>query len=435
MLATSQRKWYQRTWVRVLLTLPFLVTALLAYPGYAYYRSWIRPGTPQPTWNRPLTAEQRRTIFDGLGSEVSRLHSYAGRNKREWSATLAAFWPRAEAAPTDPEFYEILNEMLASLKDGHTRLTSYPGADSRAMPPLKLIQTAEGHYGVAAVSEELNQAIHPGDILLQIDGQPVAEVVAERRPRTPASSESQAEAVIAANLLAGPAGTSVTARFQRPDGSAYERSLLRNASGWSQPFAAEEVAGMGYIYIPFWGGDMATQFDLALERFQDGPGLIIDVRGNGGGNDQVAEAVIGRLIAQSTTWSKIRLRFGPFWSPWLKRTVDPRGPWTYTGKVAVLIDGRVYSSNDFFVGELVRSGRAVAVGSPTGGGSGNPARIALPGGAQVAISRWQESYADGTLIEGNPTEPTARVVPSVADLAAGRDPVLERAIEMLKRSP
>lgn len=435
MLATPKRKWHQRTWVRLVLLLTVLVTVILAVPGFAFYRAWIRPSKPQPVWNHPLSTKERQQIFNALGAEVSRLHSYGGSNRREWSATLAQFRPRAEAAATNTEFYEILAEMLATLKDGHTRLTSYPGAITRAVPPLKILMTTDGHYAVAAIGEGVDPQIRPGDIPLMIDGRAVAEVLAERRRILSASSESQAEAALGYGLLGGAAGSSATVRFRRPDGSEYEATLLRSLSSWSEPFAARTIDGLGYIYIPLWTGDVDRQFAEALEPFKDAPGLIIDVRGNGGGNDALAEAVIGRLIDQRTVWAKTRVRFGPFWTPWGERAASPTGPWTYTGQIAVLIDGRVFSSNDFFVGGLVQSGRAVAVGSPTGGGSGNPARVYLPGGAQVTISRWQEAYPDGTLIEGNPTQPTFLVIPSVADLAAGRDPVLERAVEILKASP
>ncbi len=66
---------------------------------------------------------------------------------------------------------------------------------------------------------------------------------------------------------------------------------------------------------------------------------------------------IDRLLENPALWARIRLRFGPFWTPWTRRTVEPSGPWAYTKPVVVLIDGHVFSSNDFFVGGLVRSGR------------------------------------------------------------------------------
>ncbi len=425
-------KWYRRRWVQFLLIGHLALLLLLAYPGYQFYRSWIQPDRPQPAWNGPLTAEQRRTIFDALGHEVDRLWSYHAEKGIDWDATQRAFWTRAAEAPDDAAFYRVLQEMLASLHDGHTGLSYYPGAASGAGPGVRLLYT-EGQYAVAAVLEaERGSGVKPGDVLLSVDDRPPAEAEEAIRQRIGGSTEAQVQAILESALLQGRAGTEARVRFRRPDGSTYETSLPRRYGSFGDEFAARPIDGFGYIRIPRWGGTIDRQFDEALESLRETEALIIDVRGNGGGNDALAEKVIGRLVEKPALWARIRLRFGPFWTPWTRRTVEPSGPWAYTKPVVVLIDGHVFSSNDFFVGGLVRSGRAVAIGSPTGGGSGNPAQVTLPGGARVRISRWQEAFADGTLVEGNGTEPQVHVVPTIADLAAGRDPVLERAVEYLR---
>lgn len=92
----------------------------------------------------------------------------------------------------------------------------------------------------------------------------------------------------------------------------------------------------------------------------------------------------------------------------------------------------MYSSNDFFVGGLARSGRVTTVGRPTGAGSANPEIFTLPGGAQLRLSRWIEYFADGTPVEGNGTRPDIEVVLTIADIAAGRDPDLETALAVLR---
>lgn len=354
----------------------------MAHPAWSYYRAWVKPDRPQPLWRGPLTAAERRTVFDGLRGEVARLYPYFREKGIDWPATAAAFWPRAEAAASDGEFYAVLREMLAALQDGHK-------------------------------SEDVAAAL---------------------RKQVGVATEAHAEAMQAMHLLRGPSGTQAVVRFRRPDGEEYVATLSRTLTNWGDQFEAYPVEGFGYVRIPVWSGLVDQQFEQALEQFQHGPGLIIDVRGNGCGNDALAERVIGRLIGEPTLWSRIRLRFGPYRTFWMDRTVEPRGPWRYEGPVVLLIDGEVYSSNDFFVGGLVRSGRAVAIGTATAGGSGNAAQITLPGGAKVRISRWQEAFADGTLVEGNGNRPTIEVRPTVADLAAGRDPVLERAVRYLKET-
>lgn len=421
----------RRRWWKILLALILMPLVVIGPMGWAYWRAWIRPAPAHEVWNGPLTVEQRREIFDTLWHEIDWRYSYLDVKSIDWPAQKTKFRPLAEAAPDDEAFYKVLQELLATLKDGHTYLTSYPGMKPMMSTGLDLVM-AEGQFVVADESAVVPEAKR-GDVVVAIDGRPAETAAADLRKLTSASTEAQMERHLAGRLLWGPAGSKVNVRFRRTDGQAYDLQLSRDFQpGGGRAFAQREVEGFGYIKVAQLDGDVVTQFDKALEAYRTAPGLILDLRGNGGGNDLLAEEMSGRLIQQETPWTKIQLRMAPFWSPKITRSVSPRGEWQYTGPVVMLIDGGIFSSADFFAGGLARSGRVTAVGSPTGGGSGNPVWLTLPGGAQVAISRWIEYFADGTPVEGNGTRPDVEVRPTMADVAAGRDPALRKAIEILK---
>ena len=436
-VSAESAEWYRRRWVRA--TLAVNVLLLLLGTGFftAYYRAWIHPDSAQPVWNGPLTAGQRQTVFDALWQEVDQRYSYLALKGIDWQARREVYWPQAQAAPDDRAFYAVLERMLASLQDGHTDLVNYPGEPVQTAPPV-IIGWVEEQPVVTTVGQSLAGRIHPGDVLTAVDGNPAAAMAATLRPYTAASTEASLNLRVAGALLRGPAGSRLSATFRTPDGGTYTLDLERPLPGQSGPstaqtmIRAQEVEGFGYIRILGWQGDAATAFDSALAQFKTSPGLIIDVRGNGGGNDVLAEQVAGRLLTTETPFTRIRLRVYPFWTPAFTRIVQPRGPWQYTGPVALLIDGRVFSSNDFFVGGLARGGKVTTFGAPTGGGSGNPALITLPGGARVRISRWIETFSDGTPVEGNGTRPDIRVEPSIGDIASGLDPVLETAVALLR---
>lgn len=437
----SGAKWYRRRWLQAVLALNGVLLAAGLWFGFSYYRAFVGYDRPQPVWSGPLTAEQREDVFRALCREVDRRYPYLEAKGIDWNEVQARFWPEAECAPDDQAFYDVLQRMLASLHDGHTALLSYPGMFYQNRPPVDLAWV-EGQPVVVSVPEFLRSRIRPGDAVVAVDHRPVDEVVARLQARTSASSVIQMNVMTAWSLLSGRAGSEVAVGFRTPEGQDYTVSLRRPLIGedvWAESggsaVEARPAGAFGYIRIKTWRGDAATAFDRALEAFRDAPGLILDVRGNGGGDDGLAAQVAGRFVGQETVWTRCSLRMCPFWTPTLAHVVAPRGPWTYTGKVAVLIDGAVFSSNDFFVGGLVRSGRATAIGTATGGGSGNPAVITLPGGARVRLSRWQEFFADGTLVEGTGTEPDIEVTLTRADIAAGRDPVLERAVAFLAGAP
>jgi carboxyl-terminal processing protease len=421
----------RRRWWKVLLALILMPLVIIGPMGWAYWRAWVRPAPTHEAWNGPLTVEQRRQIFDTLWHEVDWRYSYLGIKQIDWPAQKATFRPLAEAAADDESFYKVLQEMLATLKDGHTHLASYPGMKPVLGTGLDLVM-AEGQFVVADESQ-VAPAVKRGDVAVAVDGRPVADVAADLRKLTSASTEAQMERHLAQRLLWGPKGSQVNVTLRRPDGQTYDLQLSRDFQpGPGVTFMQRQIEGFGYIKVGQLGGDVVAHFDKALESHRNAPGLILDLRGNGGGNDTLAEAMSGRLIQQETPWAKIQLRMAPFWSPKISRKVAPRGEWQYTGPVVMLIDGGVFSSADFFAGGLARSGRVKAVGSPTAGGSGNPVWLTLPGGAKVAISRWIEYFADGTPVEGNGTHPDVEVRPTIADISAGRDPALQKAVELLK---
>ena len=70
------------------------------------------------------------------------------------------------------------------------------------------------------------------------------------------------------------------------------------------------------------------------------------------------------------------------------------------------------------------------VGEPTIGSTGQPLYFDLPGGGGARISSKRDTYPDGTdfVAVAVGVEPDMRVGPTVADILAGHDPALERAI-------
>ena len=77
------------------------------------------------------------------------------------------------------------------------------------------------------------------------------------------------------------------------------------------------------------------------------------------------------------------------------------------------------------------NGRAVLVGAATAGSTGQPFYGDLGDGMGVAVGAKREYFPDGSRFEGVGVEPDVRVEPMPADLMAGRDVELERALAIL----
>ena len=195
--------------------------------------------------------------------------------------------------------------------------------------------------------------------------------------------------------------------------------------------------GIGYVAIASWDPSTFTTpfLDVVIDQFRSAPGIIIDVRPNGGGDDALALALAGRFARRRTTIGYVRFRNGPQHEDFggeIAREVSPRGAFQFTQPVVVLAGRGVYSSSETFIAAMRELPNVVILGDTTGGGSGNPRTFALGDGWTFSVSRWIEWTADHRVIEWNGIPPDVFVAWDLLVVGQNRDPVLEAALERLK---
>lgn len=103
----------------------------------------------------------------------------------------------------------------------------------------------------------------------------------------------------------------------------------------------------------------------------------------------------------------------------------------FNGPVAVLIGPRTISAAEDFAVSFAAVKRGILVGSATAGSSGQPLRFDLPGGGTARVCSAQESFPDGRKFIGTGIAPQIEVELTVADIRAGRDPVIAAAARAL----
>ena len=78
--------------------------------------------------------------------------------------------------------------------------------------------------------------------------------------------------------------------------------------------------------------------------------------------------------------------------------------------------------------------RGILVGSSTAGSTGQPLSFAMPGGGTARICAKRDMYPDGREFVGRGIAPDIAVSMTAADLRAGKDPTLDRAVLELSGS-
>lgn len=210
----------------------------------------------------------------------------------------------------------------------------------------------------------------------------------------------------------------------------------RRRAGWSQgqnDWGHGAINGVPYIAVGSWNSQAirTADFDAVFERYRAAPALILDVRMNPGGNDQLAFEIAGRFTRSTIRAGYVKFRNGPrhtdFGAP-IERTVNPRGEWQFAGTVLLLIGRRCASSNESFIMAMGQLPHVTLVGDRTAGSTGNPGSFPLADGWSYTVSRWIEYTADNQVIEDNGIAPDVAVPATASDFAGGRDPVLDWAV-------
>jgi hypothetical protein len=108
--------------------------------------------------------------------------------------------------------------------------------------------------------------------------------------------------------------------------------------------------------------------------------------------------------------------------------IDPAPP-HYAGKVVILVDEVSQSQAEYTAMALRSAPGALVVGSTTAGADGNVSAVPLPGGLRAMITGLGVFYPDRRPTQRIGILPDLVVRPTVAGIRAGKDEVLEAALE------
>jgi len=390
--------------------------------------------------------------FERLLLALDSAYPYIEESGVDWSTLHTRYETRVAEATSDDAYAAIVDEMLSELDDRHTGVMD-PSPRSHRLYFGTALALSDGvvidQLGPTAMAAGLSR----GDQIVEIDGLAIEEALftlppALRNGSTPAYRRAHAASNILSTLT-----NQLVVTVERSDGSRRAVTLVAPPAtvetGGSNDSASAERAetprivgeqlpsGIGYIRIPTLsqggGHDLVREFDAALDTLLDGPGLILDLRGNGGGDSRIGDRIAGRLLDERFRygWETFRLPLPQrLWIERFPYRVRPRGI-TYTEPVVLLIDTFCVSSAEMLVVALVDSGRARAVGRCTAGSSGNPLVFALPHGSFARFSTGAFRRIDGQLIEDAGITPHVVVDYAIADFRSGRDPDLAAAEALL----
>lgn len=415
-------------------------------------RLWGVPSISTP-YKEKLTVEERVAGLSLFWAEARQNFVYFDKVPAlAWDQLYVDTLKQVMAAETTRDYYDVLMRFAPQLRDGHTNI--YPPNELAqqfyARPPLAPA-LVDGKVLVTRVdSVSLARRIAVGDEIVTIDGQSAIQYAEEKVAPYVSSSTPQDRKLrtYTYQLLAGDVAKPLVLKVRDAQGKerieTVSRAPIRDDSDAirTERFGFSVTPeGVAVISIDHFESDAGVKaFEKALPDILKAKGLIIDLRRNGGGSTGFGLAILSYLtslpipgsasfIRSETALDRARGENSVAWldisanRPYVRKREQ-----IYGGPVAVLTSAQTFSAAEDFLVSYKMLKRGVIIGEPTGGSTGQPLFIKLPGGGSGRICVKRDRFPDGREFVGVGIAPDIEVKRSVDDVRAGRDVVMETAI-------
>lgn len=352
----------------------------------------------------------------------------------DWSAVRAAHEPMLERIGHRAELNTILGLMASQLGILHSQVRAgdLPGdSENPAMAFLgasytpvaqglridRILRSEDDLVSLRPPLRRPGVDVREGDVIRLVDGRAVASL-ADLRLALAGKAGQQ----VRLDLVR--AGTTLSAIVEPMTIQGLETANYLDHVEVKRAQTSTLSGGkIGYISLRSMGSSDISSFARDWFPQLDKPGLVIDVRGNNGGN--IDSIIVAMLMRRA-------------WAFWAKP--DGTGTATtnmqnaYRGHVAVLIDERTYSDGETFAGAVKALGLAPLIGQRTAGAGiwlSDRNRLADNGGVRIAENA-QYSIDGRWIVEGYGVSPDHEVDNPPAATFKGEDAQLRAAVALLE---
>jgi carboxyl-terminal processing protease len=367
----------------------------------------------------------------------------------DWQSIHEEFRPKIERADSMDAARQVMRDMLARLKQTHFGIipvsvytetdAAMAGGDGSPGIDLRVIDGRAIVTRVDPGSPAEKAGVKTGWEIVSADGKDLEPVI-KKLKSDPDIHELMLERAVLSRLSGSEQSkihvvfrdgsnqtVAIDLGLSAPRGELAKFGNLPPQHVWVD---TKKIGQTGYI-----GFNMFLDLPRVMGRFNDQigsclecDGLIIDLRGNPGGIGGMAMGMAGKLI------DKPGQRLGDMFmrDSTLHFVIFPQVD-VYRGPVAVLVDGSSASTSEIFAGGLKDLGRAKVFGERTAAAA-LPSQIEkLPNGDGFQYAMANYISEGGKALEGIGVMPDVEVKLTRQALLAGHDPVMDAAIEWIRK--
>ena len=397
-----------------------------------------------------LTPQQKQLNIESFETVWKTVHDHHWEKNPgglDWDKIHDEYRPKMDQAESMDAARAVMREMLGRLHQTHFGIISssvYSDVDVAAgegTPGLDL-RVIDGQAVVTRIhpgSPAEKTGVKLGWAITAVDGKDLAPVV-KKLQSDPEMHELTLERAVLARV-SGPVGGKLHVDFL--DASNQKRSLdlplaepigIPSKFGNLPPqhvwFESKKLGNTEYLTFNMFL-DLPRIMGLygdAVSSCKTCDGIIIDLRGNPGGIGGMAMGMAGFLVdKQDQKLGTMYMRDAT-----MKFAVLPRSD-IFKGPVAVLVDGSSASTSEIFAGGLKDLGRARIFGTRSAAAALPSIISRLPNGDGFQYAMANYISDGGKPLEGNGVIPDVEVNMTRKALLDGHDPVVDAALEWIKK--
>lgn len=377
-------------------------------------------------------------------------------NEDDLSSITYLYFNKAVETKSHYEFTLLMWELVGRLRNAH----SWYIDKSMPQPPNGYLNfTLEPISGEWVVKNSLDTNLNNGDLIVSLKGKSLDDWYKEIGNYIGVKKEISRKIKVEQMLSYFIQEPNVDLEYLDCNGTLRYKKIH-----WLDPKSHQEIAKkknliqtngywikeskVAYISIPSFSNISYEKEAIKLvHQFKKAHSIIIDLRGNGGGN---------------TPLELIDLLMDRPYKSWLERSRHPEwmykrhgnedfnfqenfrytscGPFehspsnienSYCGKIILLVDKYTGSAAEDFAMPFKYNNRGTIVGEHTYGSTGQPAYINLGENIHLGIGSIRAFFPNGDEFEGIGIEPDFKISLSRQDIYNGRDPVFEKALELV----
>jgi carboxyl-terminal processing protease len=402
--------------------------------------------------------------------------TFSGLN---WNKIRAEFEPRVLQSKSDAELHTLLQEMINRLNKSHFVIippevfkeigkaksefedkaeasAAAPETGETEAPVEEEEAETPTHYGVGIDIRFINNQVvitqiekdspaakaglKTGYVIEQINGVSLKTFLEKFRQNTVYAKvyEKQLSGLLL-SFIDGDDGGTVSLGFrdekEQLKETEVERASLKGdfvkiLSGLPAQFLTFESKSLneetGYIRFNGFALKTVEKFCAAITQFKNKKAIVIDMRGNFGGNFGALFGITSLLTDKGLIIGTEINKYGK-----IARRVQPQIK-NFKGKLVVLTDAESYSAAEIFASGLKENNRATIIGETTAGSALPALTMALPTGAVLLYPVANFETPKGNLLEGKGVEPNIKIALDRKSLLEGKDLQLAAAIDFLK---